>query len=206
MTHIRTVFVNGSACSSQTRSSSSSVETAWPAADSSASRTPNSFGVRSRIAPARRAPRRPGTSPRAPGIELEVAVAQDRRPRAAGAAREGADARDELGPVERLGEVVVGAEGEPVDEVVRGVGGGEHEDLRLALVGGEEAADLVAVQLGEVAVEHDHVVVDDPRLDERAGAVVRDVDRHPLAPEAPRDRARQALLVLGYKDSHLCGA
>src|SRR4051794_41658683 len=66
MTHMRTVFVNGSACSSQTRSSSSSVDTAWPAADSSASSTPNSFGVRSSMRSPRCASRRPGSSSRSP--------------------------------------------------------------------------------------------------------------------------------------------
>ena len=95
-------------------------------------------------------------------------MAQDGRARAAGAAGERADAGDELGPVERLGQVVVGAEREPVDEVVDAVGGGEHQDLGLALVGRQAAADLVAVQLGQVAVEHDDVVVDDARLEQRA--------------------------------------
>ena len=46
------------------------------------------------------------------------------------AARERADAEDELGEVEGLGEVVVGAEREPGDAVGGGAGGGQHQDHR----------------------------------------------------------------------------
>jgi hypothetical protein len=130
-------------------------------------------------------------------------VAQHRRAGAAGTAGQRADARDELGPVEGLGQVVVGTEREAVDEVVGRVGGGEHQDLRLALVRRQQAADLVAVQLGQVAVEHDHVVVDHARLHERARAVVGDVDGHALAPQPAGDRPREALLVLRNQDPHL---
>ena len=66
------------------------------------------------------------------------------------------------------------------------------------------AAHVVAVDPGQVAVEHEHVIADDPRLCERVGAVRREVDRHPLTPQPARDRVRQTALVFGDQNSHLC--
>ena len=62
MTVTRTVVVNGSAFSSQTRSSSSSLETTAPRAASSTSSTPNSLRVSSTGRPARRTVSRAGRS------------------------------------------------------------------------------------------------------------------------------------------------
>ena len=60
------------------------------------------------------------------------------------------------------------------------------------LLGGQRAAHVVAVHLGQVAVEHDDVVGVDARLVERGLAVVGDVDGHALAAQArgPRRRRR----------------
>ena len=65
------------------------------------------------------------------------------------------------------------------------------------------AADLVAVELGQVAVEHDDVIGDDAGLDQRGRAVVGDVDGHALAAQAAGNGAGQAALVFGDQDSHL---
>src|SRR5215217_3860499 len=89
---IRTVLVKGSAFSSQTRSSSSSEDTARPAAPISTSSTPNSFGDRSMGWPAR------------------VPVLEHRRAGGAGAPGQRLDAGDELRKAHRLRHVVVGAE------------------------------------------------------------------------------------------------
>jgi hypothetical protein len=112
-------------------------------------------------------------------------------------------ARDELGERERLGQVVVGAQREPVDQVVERPRRREHEHLRVGLLGGERPADVVAVDLGQVAVEHDDVVVGDPRLEQRLGAVGRDVDRDPFAAQAAGDGVRDAALVLGNQYAHV---
>jgi hypothetical protein len=40
----------------------------------------------------------------------------------------------------------------------------------------------------QVSVENQNVVANDARLDERVGAVRREVDRHPLAAQPARDR------------------
>ena len=66
------------------------------------------------------------------GIEREVLEAQDRRrrPRRAATAQQRAQPRQQLGEVEGLHEVVVGADVEPLDAVVHGVAGGQHQDRR----------------------------------------------------------------------------
>jgi hypothetical protein len=102
----------------------------------------------------------------------------------------------------RLGQIVVGAEREAVDDVVEAIGSGEHEDLGLALVAGEAATDLVAVELGKVAVEDHHVVREDPRLHQGRCAVVGDVDGHALAAQSTGDGTGQPALVFGDQNSH----
>ena len=55
-----------------------------------------------------------------------------------------------LSQLERLGEVVVGAELEPDDLVVEPVGGGEHEDRHAAAGGDDPTRDLVTGRAGNV--------------------------------------------------------
>ncbi len=64
----------------------------------------------------------------------------------------------ELSELERLGEVVVGAELEPGGLVVEPVGRGEHEDGRAAARGDDASGDLVARWTGDVSVEDGDVV------------------------------------------------
>jgi hypothetical protein len=90
-----------------------------------------------------------------------------------------------------------------VDDVVEAVGGREHEDLGLALVAGESAADLVAVELGQVAVEHHDVIGEHAGLHQGRCAVVGDVDGHALAAQSTGDGTGQPALVFGDQDSHL---
>src|SRR5262249_37901975 len=111
-------------------------------------------------------------------VELEVAVAQHRGNGRLRASEEGVDACDEHGEVERFGEIVVGATVEPVDEVVRGGRGGEHEDSAATAGVDDLGADLVAVQTRQVAVEHDHVVVVADRPGEPRHTVEGDVNGH----------------------------
>jgi hypothetical protein len=58
----------------------------------------------------------------------------------------------ELSQLERLREVVVGAELETAHLVVETVGGGEHEDRHAAAGGDDLFRDLVAGRSGNVAV------------------------------------------------------
>ena len=67
---------------------------------------------------------------------------------------------------------------------------------------GQGAADLVAVDAGQVAVEHDHVVAVQVQLGQGVGAVVADVDGHPLVPQAAGDGGGQHGLVLDDQHPH----
>ena len=111
-------------------------------------------------------------------------------------------ARDQLGEAERLGQVVVGAQGKAVDDVVERARGREHEHLRLRLLGVERAAHVVAVQLGEVAVEDHHVVPVGAGLVQTVQAVGGHIDRHALVAQAVRDPIGQQRLVLDQQHPH----
>lgn len=110
------------------------------------------------------------------------------------------DAGQQLGEAKRLGQVIVSSERQPVDHVLKCPRCGQHQDPGLGLLAAHGAAYVVAVHAWEVAVEHQHVVSDHARLEERLLAVRREVDRHPLLPQAARDRVPESQLVLG--DQH----
>ena len=87
------------------------------------------------------------------------------------------EAEHELSELERLGEVVVGAELEPGRLVVEPVGGGEHEDRHAASGGDDAPGDLVAGRPGDVSVEDGDVVGVDAQQLQRRVAVAGDVGR-----------------------------
>jgi hypothetical protein len=65
--------------------------------------------------------------------------------------------RHQLGDVKRLGEVVIGADTQPLNAVFDGGCRGEHQDG--ALAGGHyRPADLVAVNARQIPVEDDDVI------------------------------------------------
>ena len=113
---------------------------------------------------------------------------------------EGPDPGDELGESERLAEVVVRAELQPVDPVLDFCGGGEHEDAGSGA--GESATDLVAVYDGQVAVEHDHVIGRRGGGVEGGRAVVQRVYGHPRLAQSLSDLARQRRMVLDHQHPH----
>ena len=79
--------------------------------------------------------------------------------------------------LERLGEVVVGAELEPGGLVVEPVGGGEHEDRHAAAGGDDAFGDLVTGGSGDVSVEDGDVVGVDAQQLQSGVAVTGDVCR-----------------------------
>src|SRR4051812_6864587 len=133
-------------------------------------------------------------------VELDHACA---RLRAAAAADDGADARRQLVRVERLRDVVVGAEVEAL-----GLVGGrafrreEDDGHRPALT--ELPHDLDPVEIRHHDVEEDDVRSDLLRLDERLLAAVRRDDPEALFRERDRDELRDPRLVVGDEDEWLC--
>ena len=111
------------------------------------------------------------------------------------------DPRQQLGEVERLGDVVVGAELEAVDHVVRLVARREHEDRREVAVLAQPLADLEAVDLGQPDVEQDEVVA--PRLGggQPGAAVAGDVDVVLLAVQVDAEALGEGFLVLDEQDA-----
>ena len=81
----------------------------------------------------------------------------------------------ELLELERLGEVVVGAELEPGGLVVETVGRGEHEDRHAAAGGDDAPGDLVTGRSGNVPVEDGDVVGVDAQQLQGGVAVTGDV-------------------------------
>ena len=81
--------------------------------------------------------------------------------------------------MKRLGEIVVGADPEARDAVLDRPGGGEHQHGALAGVD-QRPADVIAVDVRQVAIEHDHVIAGDRRPFQRLPAVEGEVDRHPF--------------------------
>ena len=59
---------------------------------------------------------------------------------------------------------------------------GQHQQPAAAVSVDQAGAHLIAVKPGEVAVEHDHVVVVDQRADEAGLAIKRNVDGHARVP------------------------
>src|SRR3954466_4196992 len=76
-------------------------------------------------------------------IEPEAGYLSYGRPVVGAPAVEGAEAEHELLELERLGEVVVGAEPDPGGLVVETIGSGEHEDRHAAAGGDDASGDLV---------------------------------------------------------------
>ena len=110
--------------------------------------------------------------------------------------------QDELPQLERLGEVVVGAELEPGSLVVDPVGGGEHQDRDAAAGGDDAPGDLVAGRAGDVAVEDGDVVGVDAEQLQSGVAVAGDVGGDRFQPQPVADGFGQVGLVLDDQHAH----
>ncbi len=129
-------------------------------------------------------------------------MGQDRGKGGAGPAGQGADAGHQFGDVERLGQVVISAYPQAFDLVLDGGRGGQHQYPGAVPAGGYLAADLVAVDAGQVPVQHDHVIPVDGGLGERVAAVEGHVDGHALTAQYGRYRQRQLGVVLDHQHPH----
>jgi hypothetical protein len=138
----------------------------------------------------------------AAGVEADALALQHRRQGVAAAPGQGPDAGHQLAERERLAEVVVCAQAEPVDPVVDRAQRRQHQDPGRRGPPDQGPADLVAVDAGKVAVQHDHVVAVDLELDQRVAAVVAHIDGQPLAAQPAGDGGRQHHLVLDDQHPH----
>ena len=124
------------------------------------------------------------------------------RQRCAQSPREGADPGDELHEVEGLGQVVIRAKVETFDPVLYRARGGQHKDAGGRPLGHEQAADLIAMDARQIAVEDDDVVLVDRQVTERIGAVQGDIDGHAFLAQAGGDGFGQHLVIFDDEQSH----
>ena len=143
---------------------------------------------------------------RSPRRTSWVSGLSDRSPttydaRAAGraAAQQRAQAGEQLLALERLDEVVVGADVQALDAAVERVARGEHEDRHVA-VGAQAPGDLDAVELGQAEVEDDHVGHERDGLVERGLAVAGEA--HLVALHAQRALQGQGDVLVVLDDEH----
>ena len=178
---------------------SSSRRTTVPAARSSSSRSVNSTAVSSTGAPARRTVRRPrsmATSSR-PSVSARALARQaglGLRP-----AQDRADPRHQLARIERLGQVVVGAQLEAHDAIHVVAARGEHQHRHLGR-GADAAQEIEAADAGQHHVEHRQLVVPGDGAVERVGAVGLGVEREAFACEVLADQLGQLHVVVHQQD------
>ena len=139
----------------------------------------------------------------AAGVDAQVAV-RDHLGLELAALRRGApqdrlDPRDELARVERLRQVVVGADLEPDDLVDVLVARGQHQDRHVGALA-QPLADLDPVDVRQHQVEHDQRRRVRGRLAERVGAGRRRPDRVARVLQVERDERRDRALVLDDQD------
>jgi hypothetical protein len=104
--------------------------------------------------------------------------------------------------VERLGEVVVGAQAQPADPVPGRAGRGQHQHHDPVVTFGDHLAEGVAVDAWQVTVEDDHVVGVDVELGRGLEPVVGCVHGHALVAQAFDQDVGERACVLDHQDPH----
>ena len=191
-----TVLVDGSAASSQTRSSSSSAGTGRPSV-----RGQQAFQHGQFLGGQRQPP--PGADRDPAGrIQAQVIVLQAGRQRGGHTPAQNPDAGHQLREIKRLGQVIIGAQPEALDPFPDRPGRRQHQHPGLGSARGQGPADVVAGHAGQVPVQHHHVIAGDRQAFQGRGAIQGDVDGHPLPAQPGRHRAGQHLVVLGHQNPH----
>jgi hypothetical protein len=133
-------------------------------------------------------------------IEREVVRPENRRCAATGASSDRVNPRNELGEVERLGQIVVGAESESHHAIVQAFGGRQHQDARTTPLLDDPSTDVVSMDAGKVAIQNDDVIGVHGHLLERMAAVEGGVCDDALLPQPLGDRGRELGVVLDDQD------
>ena len=138
------------------------------------------------------------------GVQRQVAHAQRGHPARRPAPQQRAHAGEQLLALERLDQVVVGADVEALHARLQRVARGQHEDRRVVAVVAQALGDLDAVQPRQAEVEHDDVGQERVRLVERRDAVARELDLVALQAQRALEDLGDLLVVLD--DEHADGA
>jgi hypothetical protein len=113
-------------------------------------------------------------------VQAEVAEFEAGGQRRGRPSAQGPDTGHQLGEVEWLGQVVIGAQPETLDPFPDRPGRGEHQHLGLRPVSDEGPADIVAVYARQVSIQYQHVIAVHRQALQRSAAVQGHVDRHAL--------------------------
>ncbi len=130
-------------------------------------------------------------------VKDDAELVEDRRRADGRTPREGVDAGHQLGKCERLGQVVIRAQLQPVHPIADAARRGQDQDPGAELGVDDPSADRIAAGLGHVAVEHGHVIAVDAEPLHGHLAVVADVDGHSELAQALRNRVGEQPLVVG---------
>jgi D-alanyl-D-alanine carboxypeptidase/D-alanyl-D-alanine-endopeptidase (penicillin-binding protein 4) len=136
-------------------------------------------------------------------VEHHIRGDQHRRRRRRGPPTQRPDPGHQLVEGERLGQVVVGAELQPLDPVGDRTARGEHQHPGQRAGRHQVGADLVAVDTRQVPVQHHDVVPGHQGHLVSRRSVGGDVDGEPLAPQPARDGLGQGLFVLDHEHPHV---
>src|SRR5215216_2332860 len=135
-------------------------------------------------------------------VEGQVADAQRGHAARRPPPQQRAQPREQLLPLERLHEVVVGADVEALDARVERVAGGQHQDRRVVLVPAQPARDVDPVHAREPEVEHQHVRQERVHLVERRDPVAGEPDLVALEPQRALQHLGYLLVVLHHEDAY----
>ncbi len=105
--------------------------------------------------------------------------------------------------MERLGQVVVGAQAQAADPVPRRPGRGQHEDHDPLVVLGDHLAQGVAMDSRQVAVENDHVVAVDVELGRGLQPVAGHIHGQALVAQALDQDIGEGPRVLDHQHPHV---
>ena len=130
------------------------------------------------------------------GFKRQVGHPQRRHPARRPPPQQRAHPREQLLALERLDEVVVGADVEPLHARVQRVARGQHEDRRVVLVAAQLAGDLDAVHARQAEVEDDEIRQERLRVVQRLGAVVGELDVVALHAQRALEDLGDLLIVL----------
>ena len=138
----------------------------------------------------------------ASGVHLQIGDAQDGGGGFIFAADHGADAGEQFGEYERFDEIIVGAQFQAVDLVLRGVLGGEKQDHGGAFLFAKLAKNGQAVDFGEHDVQDDDVVLAVAGVPERGLPVGGFIDGEPGLAEALDERLTKRLEIFDDQETH----
>src|SRR5687768_2121147 len=139
------------------------------------------------------------------GVEHQVGDPQRGHPARRAPAQQRAHAGQQLLSLERLDQVVVGADVQALDARLERVARGQHEDRDLVAVVAQAPRDVDPVEPGEAEVEHDQVGQEGVRLLEPLDAVAGQLDLVALHAQRALQDLGDLLVVLDDEDADWAG-